>query len=238
MNKSVIFAFGAGAAVGAAVAWFFTKTKYEQLMDVENEAAHDYWRHYYASGDAENTDDTKPVAEKALDLVEEMVKPAVLGVAKFQTAKPDLMELAASITEEEYISPDVELEKPTYNKIDSLIKDSDPEEEDDGWIEEEDDSMDEYDLTDSQVPYVIEPEEYDTLGYETSALSYYADGIVADEWGDVVEEDDWDETFGKESLEHFDENGVVHVRNDVIAVDYEITRDMRNYEDAINCMEE
>lgn len=81
-------------------------------------------------------------------------------------------------------------------------------------------------------PYVISPEDFDTLDdYECQSLNYYADGVLADDMGNVVE--DIDGMVGRDSLNHFGEyeDDAVHVRNDALQCDFEILRDLDNYSD-------
>lgn len=82
-------------------------------------------------------------------------------------------------------------------------------------------------------PYVIPPDEFDMMDYDTSSLTYYADGVLADECNNKI--DDIDEIVGLESLEHFGEyeDDSVFVRNDKLKIDYEILLDVRRYEDAL-----
>ena len=67
--------------------------------------------------------------------------------------------------------------------------------------------------------------------YETVSLTYYADGVLTDEFGNVIE--DVEGMVGKESLTHFGEyeEDSVFVRNDSLKTDYEILRDTYNYSD-------
>lgn len=86
----------------------------------------------------------------------------------------------------------------------------------------------EFSVSKDQRPYVIDPEEFgDHEEYETQTLIYYADGVVAEFSGDIVE--DVGAKIGADSLTHFDENeddpDTVYVRNDVLKYDYEILRD-------------
>lgn len=89
--------------------------------------------------------------------------------------------------------------------------------------EEEDKEMDR--------PYVISPEEFDENGYETISLTYYADNVLVDEFGGVIEEELWEEMVGADFAEHFGEyeDDSVFVRNDSFSIDYEILKDLRNY---------
>ena len=81
-------------------------------------------------------------------------------------------------------------------------------------------------------PYVISPEDFgEHDDYETQSLDYYADGVLADNMGNVVE--DIESMVGRDSLDHFGEyeDDAVHVRNDALQCDFEILRDLRNYSD-------
>lgn len=84
-------------------------------------------------------------------------------------------------------------------------------------------------------PYVIAPNDFDTLDdYDAETLTYYADGILTDEWDNPIE--DVEGMVGKDSLLHFGEyeDDAVHVRNENQKTDYEILRDCRKYSDVIN----
>lgn len=78
-------------------------------------------------------------------------------------------------------------------------------------------------------PYVISPDEFGESTYETIYLTYYADRVLADDVDDIV--DDIEGTVGSKSLLRFGEyeDDIVHVRNDIIETDYEITLDTRSY---------
>lgn len=103
-----------------------------------------------------------------------------------------------------------------YSKI--LKKESYKEEED------EDDMV---------KPYVIPPEEFGDpdVDYETKSLVMYADKVLVNEYGAVIE--DVDNLVGRDSLNHFGEyeDDSVFVRNEELATDFEILLDNRNYKD-------
>lgn len=80
-------------------------------------------------------------------------------------------------------------------------------------------------------PYVISPDEFGELeGYTKISLSFYADGILADENGVII--DDIEEIVG-DAIDHFGEyeDDSVFCRNDVKRCDYEILSDLRRYAD-------
>lgn len=82
-------------------------------------------------------------------------------------------------------------------------------------------------------PYVIAPEEFgDNEDYDTESLTLYSDGVLTDDFDNVIE--DVDGLIGRDSLTHFGEyeDDSVFVRNDTLRTDYEILQDERTYEDA------
>lgn len=86
----------------------------------------------------------------------------------------------------------------------------------------------------SMKPYVISPDEFGEMedeDYDKVSFTYYADGVLADEYDEIVE--NVDEIVGEESLTHFGEyeDDSVFVRNDKLKCDYEILLDQRNYSD-------
>ena len=85
----------------------------------------------------------------------------------------------------------------------------------------------------SDKPYVISPDEFDELDYQTETLTYYADGVLTDDYDNPIE--DVEAMVGEKSLTHFGEyeDDSVYVRNDKQKIDYEILADLRNYKDVI-----
>ena len=160
------------------------------------------------------------IAQEEIDSVKEMYrnpqgeskKTSVLEeqkeVAKKSMEKPDIMEYSKKINEFNYSN--------CYKQETNMLSEEEP------------------DPKDMSDPYVISPEEYgedDT--YDQINLTYYADGTVADENNEEVE--NVDGIIGLDSLETFGtyEDDSVHVKNDRLRAYYEILRDERNYEDVI-----
>lgn len=82
--------------------------------------------------------------------------------------------------------------------------------------------------------YVIKPEafgEYDD--YKTEFLTLYSDRIVADQNLDILK--DIRHTIGKDFAENIGvfEQNVVHIRNEIFKVDFEVTYDCMDYRDII-----
>lgn len=83
---------------------------------------------------------------------------------------------------------------------------------------------------DMKKPYIIPPEEFDqNPDYEKITLTMYSDGVLTDEYDEVIE--DVDDTVGEDSLNHFGEyeDDCVYVRDERTDRDYEILRDNRPY---------
>ena len=100
-----------------------------------------------------------------------------------------------------------------------------------GYVKEEKKEGD-VDSVKDDMPYVISPEEFGELdGYETNSLTLYADNVLTDDAGIVI--DNVDEVVGTDSLNHFGEyeDDSVFVRNDDLKTDFEILLDEASYYD-------
>lgn len=150
----------------------------------------------------EEIDSVKEVfARREQEMKDETVKRNVAeGIKDSDRTKPDLKEYAE------------QLKKNGYTRYSDLSA------ADEG-------------VSDKQTkPYVIPPEQFgDDENYDQISLTYYADGVLADENDEVI--DDVEETVGIESLNHFGEyeDDSVFVRNDTRKCDYEILLDQRTY---------
>jgi len=83
-------------------------------------------------------------------------------------------------------------------------------------------------------PYVISPEEFGCLDdYVKVSLTYYADGILADENDEIMDEDYIREAVGEDFGQHFGEyeDDSVFIRNEEKGCDYEILADLRTYDE-------
>lgn len=104
--------------------------------------------------------------------------------------------------------------------------------EEDEDNEEENQEEGDPDMNDS--PYVISPDEYGSRDDHTCInLSYYADGVLADDWDTVII--DPDEEVGPDIASHFGEyeDDTVFIRNEKLKTDYEICRDLRPFSEVI-----
>lgn len=76
-------------------------------------------------------------------------------------------------------------------------------------------------------PYVISQHEFGEFGdYMEISLTYYEDGIVADDDDEII--DDVEAVLGTDFMNEF-EDDVVLIRNDARKCDYEVSRDYRTY---------
>ena len=119
-----------------------------------------------------------------------------------------------------------EEENPEMDKYKTLVRDYRKESTKKKEEKEEDEEMD------IDKPYVISPEEFDTLDdWETISLTYYQDGVVTDDAGEPMSDEEIESAIGFESLEHFGEyeEDSVFVRNDERRTDYEILMDADYY---------
>lgn len=150
----------------------------------------------------EEIDSVKEVfARREQEMKDETVKRNVAeGIKDSDRTKPDLKEYAE------------QLKKNGYTRYSDLSAD-------DGGV------------SDKQTkPYVIPPEQFgDNEEHEQISLTYYADGVLADENDELIE--DVEDAVGIDSLNHFGEyeDDSVFVRNDARKCDYEILLDQRTY---------
>lgn len=151
------------------------------------------------------------IAQEEIDSVKEKFSAAKEPVVKnekgtFKTKeKPSIAEYAKQLSQEGYTN---------YSNAETL----------DEEIEKK--------IEVTEIPFVIPPAEFGDLedeGYDKANLTYYADGVLADEEDEIV--DDVEGTVGEDSLNHFGEyeDDSVHVRNHRLKTDYEILLSQREY---------
>lgn len=132
-------------------------------------------------------------------------------LAKHTAEKPDIMAYAAKLQNTGYVDYS-NTGKPTTDEVET-------------------EAEEEKEVDDIERPYVISPNDFDEIGYDTVTLTYYADGILTDEQDMPI--NDVDDLVGLESLDHFGEyeDDSVFVRNDALRTDFEILADPREYSD-------
>lgn len=84
-----------------------------------------------------------------------------------------------------------------------------------------------------QMPEIITPGEFSEGIYPTVTLNYYTDGVLVDEYGDVVDPADVESMIGSDFASHFGEyeDDSVFVRNERLETDYEILRNDEAWSD-------
>ena len=122
---------------------------------------------------------------------------------------------------EEDTEPDPDIDKEMYRQfVDET-----------GYAAKSTEKEEEKDMSDTNKPYVIAPEEFGECDYAMLTLTCYTDGTVTNDRGKIVA--NVDELVGNDSLERFGENeddpDSVYVRNDKLQIDYEILKDYRDY---------
>ena len=83
-------------------------------------------------------------------------------------------------------------------------------------------------------PYVIRPDEFACFDdYSQISLTYYADGVLADDDDKPMEA--YSETVGEDFADHFGEyeDDAVYIRNERLRCDFEILRDRNTYEEMV-----
>lgn len=115
--------------------------------------------------------------------------------------KPDLVDYAAKLQAEGYTNYSAHSEKNNKNEEEEIV----------------------------EKPHVISPDEYGDCDYTLISLTYYSDGVLADDDDEIVE--DIDKTVGADFADHFGdyEMDSIHIRNDRRRCDYEICKDNRSY---------
>lgn len=208
MNKKLlnVLIFTVGAAVGSAVTWKIIKTKYEQLAEEE----------------------IGSVRKEYVDLMIKM-KQKLKADAVGEDATDDRDEYYPDDDERDFTEK--EKEQIEYYKMTSKYRGSEDDENN-----EEGGTGDEDEVPYINGPYVISPEDFNSSppGYNAQPLTYFADGILADDWGVAI---DLEETIGEDAVNHFGEyaDDIVYVRNDRTEIDYEVSQDPRTYGEAYSC---
>lgn len=202
-KHSTVIAFLAGATIGGATVWYITKERYAQLAEAEINSV----KEAYAKRESK-----KEKAEEALGHYQ--------GVNDGSDVPKMTPVVTAKITQKESISEYAQRiqngEPMEYSKTIVPPKPDKPEE----VVQSE---------TSGAAPYVISPDEFNEHdGYTAVSLTYFADGVLADEYGVIIE--DAEEIIG-DALNHFGEyeEDSVFVRNDAKQCDYEVLLDEREY---------
>lgn len=154
----------------------------------------------------------KRIADEEIASVKEYYKhprEEILDVAEESSELPEIIEDDSETEEVEY--------KNLANNYNTITNENDIDEKGGNNM--------------AEGPYVIKPEEFDTVGYDVVSLTYYADKVLVDEDDNPIEDIDY--LVGEDSLDHFGEyeDDSVFVRNDDLKTDFEILLDEASYYD-------
>ncbi len=202
---NVIF-FTAGVAIGSAVTWKIVKDKYEKIAQEEIDSVKAEYVNLMKKMKDKLQEETTYEEDDQNDVDDESEEEG-------EIEDPRIVERKVIRTE--------------YNRLTASYRSSEDKNDEEGG----NGALDE----DSYIsgPYVITPEDFrcSPPGYNAQALDYFADGVLADSWGVELSIED---TIGEDALDHFgdDVDDIVYVRNDQKEVDYEVSRDPREYHEA------
>lgn len=217
MNRNTlckIFLFAAGAAIGSVATWKLVKTKYEQIAQEEIDSVKEEYANLM-----------KSMRDKLKGSVSEQTESA--ESEKCDDEYPDDDDRDFTPHEQDMI----EYYKLTskYHKSDEVVEEDSENNEEGGNGDADDDE----DFPYINEPYVISVDDFNSgpPGFNVQTLDYFADGVLADDWGVVL---DIEETIGEDALSHFgdEQDDIVYVRNERNEIDYEVTRDPRTYDEA------
>lgn len=202
-----IICFTLGAVSGIAASSYFLKNEHERILQEEVESL----REFYIKKLNENGVQT--IVSMETELNEEDEKNPL--IEKSTIVRPTREEIKAYV---DYTKPysNENIAEDDIGNPSEIVVDSEENEQP---------------RHDPEHPYVIKPEEFgDIEGYGTISLSYYADGILADENDEIV--DSPEDTVGIDFMKHFGEyaDDVVYIRNDAKWCDYEIAKDLRTFD--------
>ena len=208
MNKTLFgtVMFVAGAVIGSAATYKFVKTKYERIFREEIDDVKEYYRNLNNNDACTDESEVEDCDSSELENDEdEEVRPTRRTVGE----KPDLAHYADLIAQ--------------YRAEEAAFDNQNKQKGGDSDMEYDD-------------PYVISPDDFDeNNSYDRIGLTYYADGTVVDDCDDILDDDEIDVQIGRDwvnSFGEYEDDDVIHVRNEQSKTDYEIVRDPRKYSEA------
>ena len=206
MNSTLkgVLIFVLGAAAGSLATWKLIEKKYKDIAQEEIDSVKDTFSKMKKNEYPDKLEDYPDFEEfDDSDDVEEGPKPE----QKIdRNNKPDIVEYAKILSETGYTNYAERQDKKEKKGVEPV---------------------------EDERPYVISPDEFgEKDGYENVTLTYYADGVLTDYFDNVIS--NVDEVVGFDSLDHFGEyeDDVVFVRNEKMETDYEILRDLRDFNES------
>ena len=209
MNSTLkgVLIFVLGAAAGSLATWKLIENKYKDIAQEEIDSVKDTFSKMKKNEYPDKLEDYPDFEEfddsDDSDDVEEEPKPE----QKIdRNNKPDIVEYAKILSETGYTNYAERQDKKEKKGVEPV---------------------------EDERPYVISPDEFgEKDGYENVTLTYYADGVLTDYFDNVIS--NVDEVVGFDSLDHFGEyeDDAVFVRNEKMETDYEILRDLRDFNES------
>lgn len=205
MHRTItnIFMLAVGAVIGSAATWVYSQKKYSQLIQSEIEKTKEYYSDK-ESDKPEEPDIQDPEEEKQL---EEEKKKAV------QTS-------ADIINQSGY----------DMNSYSDYTRFSKPKEEHPETVQKNLETFG----SDENFPVVIAPESYGEIeDYATHEYTYFKDGVVVDDDGDVIDPEKVRSMLGIDFASHIGdfEADAVHIQNDLMKTYFEILAEPYDYND-------
>ncbi len=212
----IIASFFVGGAIGGGVSYFLLKKKFDARIDAEVQSIKDLY-----SSKLEENKEVK-TCENLNEIENSKNENNKKSEEKISENKSKA--LKSSIEKQEKQPP------VDYANYYAGAKGSDAEAKKDNNVVQEV-VVSEKKNTKKSNRVVISPDEFeDDDSYETIYLTYYADGILADEMDKPVKIEN---TVGKEALKHFGEyeDDMLHVLDDKVKIYYEVAKDNRKFSD-------
>lgn len=205
MHRTItnIFMLAVGAVIGSAVTWVYSQKKYSQLIQSEIEKTKEYYSDK-ESDKPEEPDIQDPEEEKQL---EEEKKKAV------QTSADIINQSGYDMSS-----------YSDYTRF-SKSKEEHPE-----TVQKNLETFG----SDENFPVVIAPESYGEIeDYATHEYTYFKDGVVVDDDGDVIDPEKVRSMLGIDFASHIGdfEADAVHIQNDLMKTYFEILAEPYDYND-------
>lgn len=205
MHRTItnIFMLAVGAAIGSAATWVYSQKKYSQLIQSEIEKTKEYYSDK-ESDESEAKNIQNPEKEKQLE----------------EEKKKALQTSADIINKSGY-------DMSSYSDYTRFSK---PKEEHPETVQKNLETFG----SDENFPVVIAPESYGEIeDYATHEYTYYKDGVVVDDDGDVIDPEKVRSMLGIDFASHIGdfEADAVHIQNDLMKTYFEILAEPYDYND-------